>query len=469
MPMWLLVLFAAIAATLGLFALLLRLTGGQSDAGIVTSRAGRSLRVAGNGTRLAGRHLWRTIRRWFTPRAQRQAMDARYHEETAQAVLTSMGNMKGVMMKLGQIVSFMDETLPEAYQEQLKKLQAQAPPMSYDTVERVIKEELGKEPDLLFARFDRAPLASASIGQVHRAQLIDGTEVVVKVQYPGVGDAIRADLKNTGMLMMMVQTFSPNMDARAIVDELSARILEELDYVQEATNQEEMGALYQDHETVVVPRVFRSRSSGRVLTTEYQPGQTFYEFLEHATDAQKNAAVMTMREFVFDSLWFHNLFNGDPHPGNYIFMEGGRIAFIDFGCVKRFSPRFMDDFRVLNHAYLTGDKDAYFSKACEMQFIKPGYEHKVTSQWLWDYARWFYLPLLEDADFAFTPDYCSQALSQLFGENMTKLNMPPEYVVLNRITFGLNSILSRMQASANWRRLSKQYYFPNERDPLTGV
>lgn len=469
MPIWLLILLAIPLACVVAAVILTWLTGRRSSAGIVTSRLGRTVRVVTSGTRLAWRHMIRWFRRLFTSKARRAELDRRYHEETARRVLESMGNMKGVLMKLGQIVSFMDETLPEAYQEQLKKLQAQAPPMDYDTVARVIRDELGKDPELLFDRFDREPLAAASIGQVHRARMFDGTEVVVKVQYPGVDEAIRADLANYGMLMGMMAVVTPNIDAKPIVDELRARLLEELDYVQEAANQREIASHFVDHPRVVVPRVFDERSSSRVLTSEYMEGKDFYAFVESASVDERRQAVLALREFVFDSLWFHHLFNGDPHPGNYVFLPDGRVAFLDFGCVKRFDPGFMNDFAVLNRTYLIGDRKAYFAKACEMHFIKPGYEHKVTEEWLWDYARWFYLPILDDAEFEFTPDYCKKALGQLFGENMKLLNMPPEYVVLNRITFGLNSILSRLGARENWRRLSKAYYFPDEVDPVTGV
>ena len=269
--------------------------------------------------------------------------------------------------------------------------------------------------------------------------------------------------------MAMIQAVYPNVDARPLIDEVRERIVEELDYRREAHNQRQMAALFPDHPTILVPAVDEQLSSARVLTSQYVRGKNFYQFVETATNEQKQQAALTIREFVFDALWFHQLFNGDPHPGNYVFCDDGRIAFLDFGCVKRFADRFMTDFKQLNRYYLTGDAASYYQKACEMRFIKPGYEDRVDAEWLWQYARWFYLPILEDTEFLFTPDYCKQALQQLFGENMKLLNMPPDYVVLNRITFGLNSIFSRLGARANWRRLSKAYYFPDEPDPVTGV
>ncbi|MFT7624970.1 MAG: putative unusual protein kinase regulating ubiquinone biosynthesis (AarF/ABC1/UbiB family) [Myxococcota bacterium] len=459
-----------VAGTIALLVLALALTGRRSAAGIVTSRSGRTLRIHLSSLRLGFRWLRRSIHRAVTPASKREALDARFHAETAQTALDTMGNMKGALMKLGQIVSFMDETMPAVYQEQLKKLQGQAPPMDYATVAHVIRDELGDDPEMLFEHFHREPLAAASIGQVHRATLFDGTEVVVKVQYPGVDDAIRADLANGGMLMAMMGAMSPGFDAGPVIAELKERLVEELDYVQEAAHQELFGSLFAGHPTIRVPAVYRDRCSHRVLTTEYVAGRDFYDFQERATDEQRRTAVLAIYEFVFDSLFVHEVFNGDPHPGNYIFHDDGCVTFIDFGSVKRFDPEFIRQFKVLNRYYLLGDREAYYEGCQEIGFIRPGHDNQVDPDWLWEFARWFYMPVLEDAPFEFTAEYCSKALQKIFGADVRKrMNMPPDYIMLNRITFGLNSILSRLGANENWRRRAKKYYFPDEPDPLTGI
>ncbi|MCA9673111.1 MAG: AarF/ABC1/UbiB kinase family protein [Myxococcales bacterium] len=441
----------------------LAVTSRRSDAGILTSRWGRWLRIFSGAVRMTFRHMLRKLRRALTPKRRREALDRAFHERTAKAALETMGNMKGALMKLGQIVSFMDDTLPEAYKQQLKQLQRDAPPMDYDIVVRVIEAELGRSPEKLFSRFDRQPLASASIGQVHRARTRDGRDVAVKVQYPGVDRAIEGDVKNTAMLMGVVGALTPNIDVKPIVEELQARLLEELDYEHEAANQKLFVDLYGNHDKIIVPRVLPELSARRVLTSELVEGRGFYEFLADATPQQKKAAVAIIREFVFDSLMHHNVFNGDPHPGNYIFTKDGRIAFVDYGSVKRFDPQFIADFKHLNMCYLTGDRDGYFAKACEMRFIREGHAHKVDRDWLWEYARWFYIPLLEENQpFHFTKEYCAKALGQMFGPNMRKLNMPGDYLLINRITFGLNSILALLDACENWRELSMPYYMPDK-------
>ncbi|MBI4954619.1 MAG: AarF/ABC1/UbiB kinase family protein [Myxococcales bacterium] len=439
----------------------------QSSAGIVTSRFGRTTRLAWNAVRMYLRHLVRRVRRVFSSEARRVELDRQFHESSAKAALETMGNMKGALMKLGQIASFMDETLPETYREQLRQLQCQAPPMSYEVVARVVREELGDEPEELFLTFDKEPLASASIGQVHRATLPDGTEVVVKVQYPGVDRAIAADLDNAGMILGVIGMIMPNVDAAPIAEEMRARLSEELDYQKEAENQALFARLFEGHLQVVVPRVFPRFSSRRVLTSELVRGKGFYDFVATATPEQKRQAVRAVHTFVYRSMWTHHVFNGDPHPGNYLFLPDGRVAFLDFGCVKHFDPAFIESFLALNRSYLTGERDAYFDRAKAMGFVRPGYEHLVDRDWFWDYARWFYLPILEDEPFAMTGDYCKQSLSVIFGESMKRLSMPPEYVMMNRITFGLNSIFCRLDACENFRRLSLHYYFGEDEPPYS--
>ncbi|MEK6607371.1 MAG: AarF/ABC1/UbiB kinase family protein [Myxococcota bacterium] len=423
------------------------------------SRVGRAAHLGRSASRLSLGYVRRRARSLFASPARRREIDKQFHRDTAEAAFRAMGNMKGALMKLGQIASFMEEVVPRTYREQLRKLQAHAPPMDYEFVARVIRDELGGEPEELFREFSREPIASASIGQVHRARLHDGTEVAVKVQYPGVDEAIRADLENAGMLVAMFQAVTPTIDAAPIVEELRSRLLEELDYRQEADHQELFARLHAGNPRVVVPRVFRERSSGRVLTSEFLRGQSFYDFVAGASAEEKRSAVLTLRTFVFDSIWDHFVFNGDPHPGNYLFLGDGRVGFLDFGCCKRFTREFIDGIREMVRLYLVGDREGYFREAGRMRFYLPGAD--VDSDWLWDFGKWFVEPILEDAPFEFTRDYCRKALEKAFGPSMRKMNLPPDYLLLCRIMFGLNSIMAQLGAHENWRRLSLRYYFPD--------
>lgn len=433
--------------------------GRANEAGITTHRWGRLLRLGWTSTRLVGGRMRHRLRKLFVSRQHQVELDRAHAEAAGRAVLETMGNMKGALMKLGQIVSFMDETLPEAFQVELRKLQKNAPPMEYDLVQSVIRLELGDDPEELFASFDERPMAAASIGQVHRATLDDGTPVAVKVQYPGVDRAILADLDNYGLLMGAINALTPTLEARPIVDELRSRLSEELDYTREAENTRLFSELYRDHPSIVVPHVHPERSSRRVLTTSLLEGAGFYDFVAQADPATKRRAVETIYTFVFHSIYTHYVFNGDPHPGNYVFLPDGRVGFLDFGCVKRFPAEFVEEFRKLNRLYLLQERDAYYDQAVKMRFILPGQTGKVDRDWVFDYLRYYYLPILHDREFTFTKEYCRRAVGTMFGENMRRLNMPGDFVMLNRITFGLNSIFAQLSATANWHRLARQQYF----------
>jgi predicted unusual protein kinase regulating ubiquinone biosynthesis (AarF/ABC1/UbiB family) len=450
----------ALLVVLVVTAIVLGRSARGNHAGITTSRAGRVVTLTRLTLGAARRRIRRVLGGLFLSRAKREVRDRAIEAEAAREVAKAMGDMKGVLMKLGQIISFMDDAVPEAYRVELAKLQSQAPPMAWSIVEATLRIELGGDLDDHFEHVDPVPLAAASIGQVHRGRLRDGTPVAIKVQYPGVDAAIKADLDNYDLLSGMVQMVTPSMDAAPVVDELRARFGEELDYTLEATNQEEFRRRYEGDARILVPRVFKEHSSRRVLTTELVEGAMgFYEFAEKGSPADKHEAILAIYGFAFDSIYDHYVFNGDPHPGNYLFLPGGRVAFLDFGCVKHFQPEFVEALRALNRLYLIGDREGYRRQMIEMRYILPGSAEHVTAEWLWEYMHYYYLPVLTDEPFVMTAEHCKKAIEAMFGPAMRKLNMPGEFVLLNRISFGLNSIFARLGARENFRRLTWKYFF----------
>jgi predicted unusual protein kinase regulating ubiquinone biosynthesis (AarF/ABC1/UbiB family) len=397
---------------------------------------------------------------------RKEELDRAYELKSAEQVTAALGNMKGVLMKLGQMASFLNEGFPEHLREQLATLQSDAPPMSADLAAGVILEELGKHPDVLFASWDRTPIASASIGQVHKATLHDGRRVAVKVQYPGVEKAIAADLSNTAMLTQMLGVLFKGLDVGPFVAELKARVSEELDYELEARRQKHFCDLFDGHPTIVVPQVIDEYSSKRVLTSELRDGIRFGE-TDSWTKEQRNLAAETIYRFVFRSFNRHHVFNGDPHPGNYLFELDGpmgvRVVFLDFGLVKEFSEAEMNIFWTMIRYQVT-DKDpvAYRKTVEDAGLLVPG--APFSTEELMDYFGYFYNPVMEHEQFAYTTTYAREALKRTFdpnGEHTEKMkwfNLPPAFVVLNRIQWGLNAVLAGLEGTADWRSISDELW-----------
>ena len=256
--------------------------------------------------------------------------------QTAEDVATTLGTMKGVLMKIGQMASYVDDGLSPPVRRTLSRLQDSVPPMSPGLAAGVIEEELGLPPERAFASWDPRPIAAASIGQVHRAITLDGRAVAVKVQYPGIAETIAADLGNVALLRRMLRITAPAQDVDALLAELRERVLEELDYRLEAENQRQFAAYYDGHPTIRIPAIIGELSTRRVVTSELSDGARFAELASWSQD-ERDLAGETIYRFVFRSLYDAHAFNGDPHPGNYLFHGGGRVTFLDFGLVKHFT------------------------------------------------------------------------------------------------------------------------------------
>jgi predicted unusual protein kinase regulating ubiquinone biosynthesis (AarF/ABC1/UbiB family) len=424
------------------------------------ARLARLLRVGGLSARLATSAAGARVRRLVTRGARRAAYDEARRRRDAEAVTRAMGEMKGAFMKLGQMLSFVSDAVPPEYRAALATLQAKAPPLEFPAIRAVIEEELGSPLERRFARFDPRPLASASIGQVHRARLPDGEEVAVKVQYPGVADAIRADLASASVLYRAVALFYPALDPAPVVAELRARIGEELDYRREASNQEAFRSLYAGHPFIRVPRVFASHSSARVLTSELVTGQTFAQVAAGDPALRARFAEILYR-FVFGSILRFAVFNGDPHPGNYLFSRRGEVVFFDFGCIKRFPDPMMGRWRQLVLAHLAGRVHDFRELACELGFLAR--DSAIDAELLHDYFAYFYEPFRDDRVFTFTPEYNARSLAMVFRPDgrfaglARRLNMPPDFVFVNRIQWGVYSLLGALGASGNWHRIHREY------------
>lgn len=416
------------------------------------------------GSRAGGAYGLHRARRVFSSSDERrEELDRRFEMKTAEQVAESLGNMKGVLMKLGQMASFIDEGMPEPVRAALAQLQTDAPPMSAELAASVVEAELGGSPEEVFAEWRPAPLAAASIGQVHRAVTHDGQAVAVKVQYPGVDQAIRSDLENVAVLCQAVSLFFKGLDPKPIVDELAARFTEELDYRVEAEHQRLFADIYRGHPFIHVPDVVDSLSTTRVLTTELAEGARFSEVADTWSQEERNLAAEAVYRFVFRSIWRHHVFNGDPHPGNYLFRPGGRVTFLDFGLVKRFTSQEYQERIDLIYPQVVERQPEQVRRVLErIGFLKP--DAPFPTEEVLGYFDYFVLPVMDDREFTYTKEFAVEALHRTFdptgphGELMRWFNLPPSYVILNRIQWGLNAILARLRATANWRRIAEELW-----------
>lgn len=439
----------------------------------VTSRSARSAAMAGLGARAGGTYALHRARRVFASAERQVELDSAFELKTAESITEALGNMKGAMMKLGQMASYLDQGLPEPVRQALAELQANAPPMSADLAAEVVGQELGAPPEERFAEWDPKPIAAASIGQVHRAITHDGVAVAVKVQYPGVGDAIRADLDNAGLLFGAIGMMFPGLEPEPIVAELRERLVEELDYRIEADNQRLFADFYRGHPFLHVPEVVDELSTERVLTTELAEGVPFAE-METWSQEERNLAAEAIFRFVFGSLYRLHAFNGDPHPGNYLFGPGGQVTFLDFGLVKHFTADEVGmAIEMIDAMVLRRDIGAYRRVLEEIGMLKGG--GAFSDAEVEDYFGHFYEFVLKDEVSTITPEYASDTVRRFFdtsgpyGRIMKAANVPPAFVIIQRINLGLYAIFGQLHATANWRRISEELWPFVNGEPSTAL
>jgi len=415
----------------------------------------RALRLSGASARMATRLAGSSLRSLVASDARATEIKHATQLAIGQDLADTLGKMKGLGMKLGQTMSYLAFTAPEAVRERLQYLQDQAPPMDGAAVDAVFRECLGKVPERIFERWEARPFAAASIGQVHRAELRDGTAVAVKVQYPEIRQAIESDLATAGALETVI-AFGLGLRGEHpddLVHELRDRVLEECDYFREGENQETFRRIFSDQEGVLVPRAHRRFCGDRILTSDYVDGRRFATFVRDATQADKDRAGAILFRVAMTSLFEHGIFNADPHPGNYLFTDDGRVAFLDFGCVKRFSRRFLDRIARYDHAVLEGRRDDADRLVVE-KGIAPepdafdfDYHHEMMKQ--------FHEPWLSTKPFRFDRHYVERnwRAMVLDNPNRTRMQLPRDFLFMMRLFFGLHSVLAELGAQADWRAI----------------
>ncbi|HOI10260.1 MAG TPA: AarF/ABC1/UbiB kinase family protein [Myxococcota bacterium] len=373
------------------------------------------------------------------------------------AMVRSLGQLKGVAMKMGQILSYIDLDVPPDLRAALAVLQTHSPPMPFERVAGIVRADLGERADALLAGMSAEPVAAASIGQVHRARLPDGTDVAVKVRYPDIDRAIAGDFRTAAVGTRMASLLFPGAHVDDLVAEARERFLAECDYEREAAAQERFAALYPAHPTLVIPAVHRAFGSPRILVTTWMDGATFDAYLGAGpSQADRDRIGEALFAFYLGSLFRFGLYNCDPHPGNQVFLADGRVAVLDHGCTRDFDGAFRTRLANLTRAVHADERDGLHRAFVDLGMVRDGARYDFdTARSL---VRAFYGPMLRDETLGIDHDQVISFQSAFRTKiELMKLRLPGEFLFLFRIRFGLMSILARLGARANWHRLEQGF------------
>jgi predicted unusual protein kinase regulating ubiquinone biosynthesis (AarF/ABC1/UbiB family) len=396
------------------------------------------------------------------PSARRTAA-ARQQIKAAESLVKVFARMRGAAMKVGQTLSAVDlglvpEEVRPQFQEILASLQHSAEPVCFRAIRRVVEVDLGERLGTVFSDFDQEPIAAASIGQVHRAVLrCDGRDVAVKVQYPGIAEAIHADLQNLRLGLKLLNAIAPGIDTGEIAVEIRERITEELDYELEASNHRKMARAYRNHPFVVVPDVVTEACRERVLVSEYVDGERFEAARGYSQAARDRIGEILVRFYINGPLR-HRLLNGDPHPGNSLFLADGRVAFIDFGFFKQLTDVDVRQLVASTRATYEHDAQALLAVITELGALPP--EPSLAQPFLESYEAifgWLMVDRELTADAGRTAEMMRHYNRMRSAEGFERLKLPAEHFVLMRAVFLLIGLLGQLRASNNWFGIAREW------------
>ena len=429
-------------------------------------RLRRTLKVGLLGSRVGSSYLGGKIVDAFRSEDKRASARIGRHVDNAKRIAETMTQLRGPLMKIGQLMSTHAEALPEEMVRLLAPLQTSAPPMGFETIREVLEEDLGDPVDVLFDSFGEEAVAAASLGQVHRARLPDGTDVAVKVQYPGAVASVEGDLSNIHVATKLVKGLLSDMlgqtrfDVSPFAEELAEHLMQETDYCREAYNAKLLGELLADDPDLVVPRVHDSHSGLRVVTYDWIEGEPLDWALEHEDTEVRRRVVLQLQRAFWLQFFHGGLLHADPHPGNFKIMPDGRLGILDYGCVKVFDEEFMRGFGEMMHADLDADEERLRDVFCELGLM----EDRESDEELEDMqkiARYFSAGVREDAVFDFAEFDYTAAGRELITHFLTRRRPPPaqrEFLFLSRVVLGYYEYFSRAGARMNFHRYVRPFF-----------
>ena len=430
-----------------LFLYLVRLGSARMEKKVIpTTRLGRMARLAALGVKTgAGMVLGRS------------------DEAAADQAAAVLGNLRGLAAKVGQMASYVDGLVPEdkrdAFETSLKVLRAQAPRSSSEAIRAAVEQELGAPLDRLFEEWHDEPIASASIGQVHRARH-QGMEVAVKVQHPGIEKAVESDLASASVLEGLGAIVGARrFDTKAHLAILKERFREELDYALEGERLQAFARMHEGDPTIRIPRLVAERTGETVLTTEMMHGRPL-EDAAREDEATRRAYAETLWRFVFKGNLVGGMFNADPHPGNYLFQDGGRIAFLDYGCVQVIPEHRRPQARALHRAAVEKDEKEFARCVSLLLDARPGEMERLARR----YSRLCFEPLFT-SPFKITRAYAASLVDAMKAQALAARRLPenevfalpPEMLFMNRLQFGFYSVLARLDVEVDFARVEREF------------
>ena len=432
----------------------------KSSNALTQGRAKRALQVGSLATSVSTSYAWNALKQPFQSTGEKEQELFELHLKNALKIVAGSQELRGAFMKLIQMLSMRSDLFPTEVLDILSVVQSSVPPMDYDLIRAQVENELGKDPEQLFKRFDKNAFAAASLGQVHRAQLLSGAQVVVKVQYPGVDETVEQDLKNLKALLKVLtlilrDVMRQNFDAAEIYQEMEERLREEIDYVNEANNIAIFQRLFAGDDAVIIPRVYPDFSSRRVLTLEFVDGYKLQDVLAPGVDRElKDWVAVKYFEITWRQICSFGVLHTDPHPGNYLITYHPRIAILDFGSVRLFPEDIRAGYRRLAQAVLERDEITMARCFLELGYLDPGDEPEPL-------VRIMYLifePVLEDCAYDPQDFHAVERAMEVtnIGLQHRIFKTPGHRLFLVRALLGLEAYVQQFGTVTNWHRIFRQ-------------